>query len=69
MWGRICYGSAMTNTTSTARPLDVSDLDFDDLTEFESTLVRGSALKPGMLLVDPDLGTPVYFHAAPPWAQ
>ena len=51
----------MTNTTSSARPIDVSDLDFDDLTEFESTLVRGSALKPGMLLVDPVLGTPVYF--------
>lgn len=56
-------------SATVARPIDVSDLDFDALTEFESTPTLGSALKPGMLLVDPDLGTPVYFHAAPPWAQ
>lgn len=50
----------MTATATAPKPIAYNEADFDDLTSFESVETLGRSLREGMLLVDPDLGTPVY---------
>lgn len=50
----------MTATATAPKFVAYDIADFDDLTSFESVPTAGRQLREGMLLVDPDLGTPVY---------